>query len=44
MAPLKSDLPYTIRRSARARRVRITVGAHGEVVVTLPKRASERRD
>ena len=38
MAPLKSDLPYTIRRSARARRVRVTVGAGGEVVVTLPKR------
>ncbi len=43
MAPLKSDLPYTIRRSARARRVRITVSGDGEVVVTLPKRASERR-
>jgi predicted metal-dependent hydrolase len=43
MAPLKSDLPYTIRRSARARRVRVTVGSAGEVVVTLPKRAAERR-
>src|SRR5690349_10887066 len=43
MAPLKSDLPYTIRRSARARRVRVTVNAGGEVVVTLPKRAAERR-
>ena len=43
MAPLKSDLPYTIRRSARARRVRVTVGAGGEVTVTLPKRAAERR-
>src|SRR5215217_6989906 len=43
MATLKSDLPYTIRRSARARRVRVTVGGDGEVVVTLPKRAAERR-
>jgi predicted metal-dependent hydrolase len=43
MATLKSDLPYTIRRSARARRVRVTVGSDGEVVVTLPKRAAERR-
>jgi len=43
MAHLRSDLPYTIRRSARARRVRVTVGAGGEVVVTLPKRAAERR-
>ena len=25
MAPLKSDLQYTIRRSSRARRVRVTV-------------------
>src|SRR5918994_3642770 len=43
MAPLKSVRRYTIRRSARARRVRVTVGAGGEVVVTLPKRAAERR-
>ena len=43
MAPLKSDLPYTIRRSARARRVRITVDGAGEVIVTLPKKAAERR-
>ena len=43
MAPLKSDLPYTIRRSARARRVRVTVAAGGDVVVTLPKKAAERR-
>jgi predicted metal-dependent hydrolase len=43
MAPLKSDLPYTIRRSARARRVRVTVGGDGEVIVTLPKKAAERR-
>ena len=43
MAPLKSDLRYSIRRSARARRVRVTVDGAGEVVVTLPKKAAERR-
>ena len=43
MAPLKSDLQYTIRRSARARRVRVTVDGAGEVIVTLPKKAAERR-
>ncbi len=43
MAPLKSDLPYRIRRSSRARRVRITVAGDGEVIVTLPKKAAERR-
>ena len=43
MAPLKSNLQYTIRRSARARRVRVTVDGAGEVIVTLPKKAAERR-
>ena len=43
MARLKSDLEYTIRRSSRARRVRVTVSGAGEVVVTLPQRAAERR-
>ena len=43
MAPLKSDLHYTIRRSSRARRVRVTVDGAGEVIVTLPKKAAERR-
>ena len=43
MAPLKSDFQYTIRRSARARRVRVTVDGAGEVIVTLPKKAAERR-
>jgi predicted metal-dependent hydrolase len=43
MAPLKSDLRYSIRRSARARRVRVTVDGAGEVTVTLPKKAAERR-
>ena len=43
MARLKSDLEYTIRRSPRARRVRVTVDGAGEVIVTLPKKAAERR-
>ena len=43
MAPLKSNLPYSIRRSSRARRVRVTVAGTGEVIVTLPKKAPERR-
>jgi predicted metal-dependent hydrolase len=34
--------PYSIRRSPRARRVRVTVEPDGAVVVTLPKRAPER--
>ena len=33
---------YTIRRSNRARRVRVTVDGGGAVVVTLPRRAAER--
>jgi predicted metal-dependent hydrolase len=37
-----TDIPYTIRRSARARRVRINVHAHAGVEVVLPARASER--
>src|SRR5919107_5526511 len=43
MAPRKPALPYSIRRSARARRVRVTVAGDGEVIVTLPKKAAERR-
>ena len=43
MPPLKSDIPFTIRRSSRARRVRVTVDGAGEVIVTLPKKAAERR-
>ena len=43
MARLKSDLEYTIRRSSRARRVRVTVSGDGDVTVTLPQRAAERR-
>jgi predicted metal-dependent hydrolase len=40
-APM-SEIPYTIRRSARARRVRVNVHAHSGVEVVLPVRASER--
>jgi predicted metal-dependent hydrolase len=36
------EIPYTIRRSSRARRVRIAVDAHDGVQVTLPARARER--
>jgi predicted metal-dependent hydrolase len=43
MAQLRKDqLEYTIRRSQRARRVRVTVDGAGAVIVTLPKRAAER--
>jgi predicted metal-dependent hydrolase len=37
-----TDIPYTIRRSARARRVRVNVHARTGVEVVLPERASER--
>jgi predicted metal-dependent hydrolase len=36
------DLHYTVRRSARARRVRVRVEHDGAVTVTLPDRARER--
>jgi predicted metal-dependent hydrolase len=42
MADLTSDLRYRIRRSSRARRVRVTVDGAGEIEVTLPKRLGER--
>jgi predicted metal-dependent hydrolase len=46
-APSRSQIPYTVRRSARARRVRVNVQAHAElrsvgVEVVLPARAPER--
>jgi len=41
-APSPAEIPYTIRRSARARRVRVNVHAHSGVEVVLPVRASER--
>jgi len=43
MAPLRSEIAYAVRRSQRARRVRVTVDAGGEVIVTLPRKAAERR-
>ena len=37
-----TDIAYSIRRSSRARRVRVTVLPDAEVEVVLPQRASER--
>lgn len=37
-----SDIPYTVRRSSRARRVRVNVHPHAAVEVVLPARAHER--
>jgi len=37
-----SSVPYVIRRSERARRIRVSVDGNGEVIVTLPKRSPER--
>ncbi|CAN5751097.1 SprT family zinc-dependent metalloprotease [soil metagenome] len=39
---MSSPHPYTVRRSARARHVRLTVTRDGEAVVVLPMRAAER--
>ena len=36
------EIPYTVRRSNRARRVRVNVHAHSGVEVVLPARAPER--
>ncbi len=36
------DIPYTVRRSERARRVRVNVHVHTGVEVVLPARAPER--
>jgi hypothetical protein len=36
------ELAYTVRRSARARRVRVAVGADARVEVVLPTRAPQR--
>jgi predicted metal-dependent hydrolase len=36
------EIPYTVRRSSRARRVRVNVHAHTGVEVVLPARASDR--
>src|SRR3954462_4502644 len=35
-------MPYRIRRSDRARRIRVSVDNDGQVVVVLPKRSPER--
>jgi predicted metal-dependent hydrolase len=41
--PLRTEpLPYAVRRSDRARRIRVAVEHDGRVVVTLPQRARER--
>jgi hypothetical protein len=37
-----AEIPYCIRRSDRARRVRVTVGAEAGVEVVLPRRAAAR--
>lgn len=42
MADLQRDIPYSVRRSARARRVRVTVDPHTGVEVVLPTRAPAR--
>src|SRR3954454_18788407 len=41
-APSDRMMDYTIRRSPRARRVRVSVDGSGEVEVILPRRAPER--
>jgi predicted metal-dependent hydrolase len=40
--PSDREIPYTVRRSTRARRVRVNVHAHAGVEVVLPPRAPER--
>jgi predicted metal-dependent hydrolase len=42
VAPDHSEIPYTVRRSPRAQRVRVNVHAHAGVEVVLPARAPER--
>jgi predicted metal-dependent hydrolase len=41
-APAEREIPYTVRRSSRARRVRVNVHTHSGVEVVLPARAPER--
>src|SRR3954447_5351053 len=38
----RMSMPYRIRRSDRARRVRVSVDGNGEIVVVLPRRSPER--
>src|ERR1700690_3323717 len=40
--PRAAEIPYTVRRSSRARRVRVNVHADTGVEVVLPARAPER--
>ncbi|CAN5801077.1 SprT family zinc-dependent metalloprotease [soil metagenome] len=40
-APAQTLPPYAVRRSARARRARLTIGDTGEATVVLPARASQ---
>src|SRR5258706_5485907 len=40
--PMSSEIDYTVRRSARARRVRVTIDSARGVEVVLPRRAAER--
>jgi predicted metal-dependent hydrolase len=42
LTPATGDIPYTVRRSARAKRVRVNVHVHTGVEVVLPSRAPER--
>src|SRR3954453_8407463 len=39
---MPAEIPYSVRRSARARRVRVTVDPHDGVEVVLPQRTPER--
>ncbi len=39
---MTANLPYSVRRSDRARRVRVSVDARGDVEVVLPRRSPER--
>src|SRR5690242_17118400 len=41
-ASMAQKIDYTVRRSGRARRVRVTVDANRGVEVVLPRRAAER--
>ena len=43
LAAVRAEIPYTIRRSDRARRVRVTVDAVDGVEVVLPRRARGAR-
>src|SRR3954451_6716580 len=36
------SVPYRIRRSDRARRIRVSVDGNGDIVVVLPRRSPER--